>query len=178
MTKLLKIDMPNGWQMMSTHVCDITVPGLPIVLTGHIVPHLSVALLIGIRLLCNAGYMVLFNHDKCDMIFNGSVILRGYKDTATDLWTLPINGCSKMRTTLSQSAPVLDCAPNYIHPDLHPGVDLASFTHSVCMHANGVKFAHQSLCNPKISTLLKAVRKSFLKWLPLFDQNLILKTSI
>jgi hypothetical protein len=38
-----------------------------------------------------------------------------------------------------------------------------------------VKFAHQSLCNPKILTLLKAVRKGFLKGCPNISKKLILK---
>ena len=58
---------------------------------------------------------------------------------------------------------------------VHPGVDLAFFTHSVKTRANGVKFAHQSLCNPKISTLIKAIRKGFLKGCPNQSENLILK---
>jgi hypothetical protein len=36
-------------------------------------------------------------------------------------------------------------------------LQVANFTHSVKTKANAVKFAHQALCNPKISTLLKAV---------------------
>ncbi len=60
-------------------------------------------------------------------------------------------------------------------PMIHPGVDLATFTHSVRTRANGVKFAHQSLCNPKISTLLKAVRKGFLDGCPNLSEKLILK---
>jgi hypothetical protein len=42
-------------------------------------------------------------------------------------------------------------------------------------HANQVKFAHQSLCNPKVSTLLKAVRKGFQKGCPNLTEKLILK---
>jgi hypothetical protein len=41
--------------------------------------------------------------------------------------------------------------------------------------ANAVKFAHQSLCNPKISTLLKATQKGFLKGHPNMTKKLILK---
>ncbi len=41
--------------------------------------------------------------------------------------------------------------------------------------ANAVKFAHQSLCNPKVSSLLKAVRKGFLKGCPNLSETLILK---
>jgi hypothetical protein len=38
-----------------------------------------------------------------------------------------------------------------------------------------VKFAHQSLCNPKILTLLKTVRRGFLKGCPNISEKLILK---
>ncbi len=51
----LTINLPDGKQILSTHVCDIQIPGLPTVLTGHIVPSLSIASLIGIRQLCKVG---------------------------------------------------------------------------------------------------------------------------
>ena len=86
----LTINLPDGNKVKSSHVCDIEIPGLPTVLTGHIVPSLTVASLIGIRPLCKAGCKVLFDDKKCDVIYNGNVILRGHKDPSTDLWTLPI----------------------------------------------------------------------------------------
>jgi hypothetical protein len=58
---------------------------------------------------------------------------------------------------------------------MHSAVGLALFTHSVRTRANGVKFAHQSLCSPKISTLLKAVRRGFLRGCPHLSEMLILK---
>ncbi len=87
----ITINLPDGRRVMSTHVCDITIPGLPTILVGHIIPHLAVASLIGIRPLCKAGCTVTFDNDKCDVIFKGEVILQGFKNVATDLWTLPIN---------------------------------------------------------------------------------------
>ena len=89
-THPLTINLPDGRKVKSTHVCDIQIPGLPTMLTGHVVPHLAVASLIGIRPLCNAGCTVTFDRDKCDVVFKGNVILRGFKDIATDLWTLPL----------------------------------------------------------------------------------------
>jgi hypothetical protein len=59
--------------------------------------------------------------------------------------------------------------------DTHPGVTLATFMHSVQTQANAIKFAHQPLCNPKISTLLKAIRQGSLKGCPNFLETLILK---
>jgi len=44
----------------STHECNITIPGLPQTPMGHIVPKLSIALLIGIQVLCAAGCKVTF----------------------------------------------------------------------------------------------------------------------
>jgi hypothetical protein len=55
--------------------------------------------------------------------------------------------------------------------NVHPGTNIAMFAHSVQTQANAVKFAHQSLCNPKISTLLKATRQGFLKGVPKYFQK-------
>jgi hypothetical protein len=81
----LTINLPDGKWVQSTHVCDIRIPGLPTVLTGHIVPSLRIAFLIGIRPLCKAGCKVIFNNKKCNVVFDGVVILRGLKDPSTNL---------------------------------------------------------------------------------------------
>jgi hypothetical protein len=44
--------------------------------------------------------------------------------------------------------------------------NFACFTHTVQNKANSIWFAHQSLCSPHISTLLKAIRRGFLKGCP------------
>ena len=43
-TKPLIINLPDGTKVKSTHECDSTIPGLPKILTGHIVPKLSIAI--------------------------------------------------------------------------------------------------------------------------------------
>jgi hypothetical protein len=161
-------------------VCDIQIPGLPTVLTGHIVPSLSIASLIVIKPLCKAGYKVIFDNKKCDVMFNGVVILRGFKNPSTNLWTLPIP--TKVYTTpgptvLPQPGPCEGCAPHLPMDasDTHPGVTMATFTHSKQTQANAIKFARQSLCNPKISTLLKAIRRGFLTGCPNLMETLVLK---
>jgi hypothetical protein len=65
----LTINLPNSKRVQSTHVCDIWIPGLPTVLTGHIVPSLRIASLIEIRLLCKAGCRVIFDNKKWDVVF-------------------------------------------------------------------------------------------------------------
>ncbi len=169
------MNLPDGRKVKSTHVCNITIPGLPGTLTGHIIPAQKTALLIGIRPLCKVGCKVVFDDVKCDVVYKGRVILRGYKDPSTDLWTLPIT-IEGMRTTpshkdLPRHCPRIGCAP-------HPPQDIsdrAVFLHSIQTRANNVKFAHQSLCNPKISTLLKATQQGFLKGCPYISVKLINK---
>ena len=171
-TNPITINLPDGRQVKSSHVCDFIIPGLPSRLVGHVVPGLAVASLVGIRPLCKAGCKVVFDDETCDVIFNGNVILRGLKDPSTDLWTLPIR-TAKMWT--DHDSTVVPAKASTKGDNVHPGVDLATFTHSVRTRGNGVKFAHQSLCNPKISTLLKAVRRGFLRGCPNMSEKLILK---
>ena len=76
----LKVALADGQKVMSTHICDVDIPGLPVMLTGHIIPELSIASLFGIRVLTDVGCTVTFDVDKCVVNFNGNEILRGYKD--------------------------------------------------------------------------------------------------
>ncbi len=43
---------------------------------------------------------------------------------------------------------------------------MSLFTHTVRTKANSIKFTYQSLCSPRILTLLKAIRRGFLKGCP------------
>jgi hypothetical protein len=74
-TKRLTINSPDGSQVKLTHLCNITIPGLHIVLTGHIVPRLLIAPLISIRVLCKAVCKVVFTQNFCSVIYNNKVIL-------------------------------------------------------------------------------------------------------
>jgi hypothetical protein len=170
-TKPLTMNLPDGRKVKSTHVCNITIPGLPGKLTGHIIPALKTASLIGIHPLCKVGCRVVFDNVKCDVVYKGQVILRGYKDPSTNLWTLPIT-IEGMQTTPSHKDLPQPCLGIGRAP--HPPQDIsdrAAFLHSIQTRANNVKFAHQLLCNPKISTLLKATQRGFLKRVPIHQRQ-------
>ena len=77
-------------QWCNRHIYAIKKNRLPTVLEGHIVPGLTVASLIGIRILCKAGCTVVFTDTACHVVYKGTIILTGYKDSSTDLWILPI----------------------------------------------------------------------------------------
>ncbi len=74
----------------------------------------------------------------------------------------------------SQAGPGIAHAPQ--SPKLFTSAaSVAMFTHSVHTQANTVKFGHQAMCNPKISSLLKALWKGFLKGCPNLSEELVTK---
>jgi hypothetical protein len=154
-TRLFKVLLADGRQVMSTHMCDIRINGLPVVLTGHIIPDLSIALLFGIRVLPEAGCEVTFTHDECVVRYNNKIILWGEKDPSMDLWTLPLG--SQDMTSQHANCVLPLAAPVVANTHAHPAVQIAFSTHTVRTKANNLHFAHQSLCSPQISTLLKAI---------------------
>jgi hypothetical protein len=179
----LNINLPDGKMVHSTHICDVEIPGLPHMLEGHIIPALNVATLIGIRILCKVGCQVVFADTACYIKYNGRIIVRGTKDPSTDLWVLPLtsNAISTSQRKLwtsqgeklqSQTGPGMACAPQSPKP-FTPAASVAMFMHLVRTQANTVKFGHQAMCKPKISSLLKAVRKGFLKGCPNLSEDLV-----
>jgi hypothetical protein len=157
----ITVKLPDGRKIKSTHVCNIVIPGLPTVLTGHIMPNMTTALLFGIRILCKVGCKVLFDDDKCQVIYNSKVILTGYKDPVSDLWTLPNLPSEPTRTTpdAPHPLPLGRCISDTPQ-------ELANFSYHRTSTENNVKFMHQSLCNPPNSSLLEAIRRGFLRGAP------------
>jgi hypothetical protein len=153
----LTISLPDGQQIKSTHMCDIQIVGLPTILKGHIVPSLNVTSLIGIRPLCKAGCIVTFDDMKCDVTYNGTVILRRFKDPSMDSWTLPIpNKVSNTPIPALPRAGPCSTRATYHVTKIPPTNNIATFTHSVRMRTNAVRLhtnpcvAHESpLCSKR-----------------------------
>ena len=157
----LTVTLPDGRKIVSSHICDVHIPGLPTILTGHIMPDMTTASLFGIRILCKAGCKVVFDDGKCQVFYNNKVILTGFKDPVSDLWTLPVLPDDSHRTSHgathhSSSDPIHDDAPS----------EVASFSYHRTTKENNVKFMHQSLCNPPKPSLLAAIRRGFLRGAP------------
>jgi hypothetical protein len=164
------ITLPHGSKIKSTHVCDVMILGLPMILTGYIMPDMTTASLFGIRVLWKAGCQVLFDDNKSKVIFNGTVILTGYKDIASNLWTLPIHPSGMPQTALdalhqSPLGPCLSDASRHT----------ANFSYHHTRKENNVKVMHQSLCNPPKLSLLAAIRQEFLHGAPHLSKKVVTK---
>jgi hypothetical protein len=77
----ITFSLPDGKKVTLMHICNITIPGLPFTLLGHIVPKMKVASLLGIRVLfkVQGRLQSIFDDKKCQVIFNNKVILTGIK---------------------------------------------------------------------------------------------------
>jgi hypothetical protein len=164
-THPLKVVLADGWIVLSTHMCDIKIGRLPTVLTGHIVPDLSIVSLFSIRVLTEAGCTVTFDKTNCIVRYNSAIILRGAKDPATDLWTLPL-GSPKSTTSHHVTDMIPPAAPEFADARVNIVTKSACFKHTVQTKANSIWFVHQSFCSPKISTLLKTLWHGYLKGCP------------
>jgi hypothetical protein len=74
-TNPLRISLADSHAVTSTPERDIIIDGLPVTLTGHIIPDLKIASLFGIQVLTKAGCEVKFDRNKCIVHYNGSIIL-------------------------------------------------------------------------------------------------------
>jgi hypothetical protein len=162
----LKVSLADGGQVTLVHMCNIHIDGLPSPLMGHIIPELAITSLFGIRVLTKVlGCKVTFSKQTCVITYNGKNILTGGKDPTTDLWTLPIGILHKSSHHVNTAMTLL-AAPDKTNTHVRSPTNITLFTHTVQNKSNSIQFAHQSLCSPKISTLLKAVCQGYLKGCP------------
>jgi hypothetical protein len=142
------------------------------------------ASLIGIQILCKARCKVVFDNEKCEVFYENKIILRGYKDLTTNLWTLPIINKEIAKTTpdwvmlrpqsahmmLSHQLPIQpQPGPCLGRAQRTPIVKTAGFSYTQTTKINNVKFMNQSFCNPPIALILKAINTGFLEGAPHLD---------
>jgi hypothetical protein len=127
---------------------------------GHIIPDLSIVSLFGIQVLTDASCKVVFDPYHCTVKYNGRVILVGGKDLDTNLWTL-LGSTSMTSHCIDVAIP--QAAPVYADAHARLSTQIAFFTHTVQTKANSIRFAHQALCSPKVSMLLKAIQRGYLE---------------
>ena len=81
----IKITIPNGSQIQSTHECEINWQNI------HIVPALHDKALISVVKLCAHGRDFAFCHHCCLVLYKGKIALYGIKYLNTNLWLVPLS---------------------------------------------------------------------------------------
>jgi hypothetical protein len=151
----IKITLPDGNKIQSTHTCNLDIPWLPDEMTtGHIVPQLSHTSLLATRQFCDNGCEVTFTKKLCKVTIHGETVLEGPRDPQTKLWHLPINptgtptAISPSKTTTSHTA------------------HIAMNAYTMPTKQQALKFMHQILFCPPIPTLIAAIENEQLRTFP------------
>ena len=96
----LKINLPDGDCLTSTHTCTLDIPWLPKESKeAHIVPSLAHASLISIKKLCDAGCKVTYDDDECRIYYNKKIVWLGKIEPQTVLWILPLTDTTRQPET-------------------------------------------------------------------------------
>jgi hypothetical protein len=166
----LKIKLPDGNFIESTHTCNLNIPWLPTSVTeAHIVPGLQHSSLISTRKFCDAGCKVIFETEECKVFYKNELVLSGIRDDTTGLWKVPINPIRENKNIL----PHLDLySPQHTDEQLH---HLAANVYTLPFKQQQLKYMHQSFFNPPIHTLIKATRNGQLEDIPFMKADLVRK---
>ena len=84
----MKVKLPGGRMIGSTHTALLNIKQLPMkACRVHLFPYIKHALLL-ISMLCDQGYMAVFDKDKVYIIKDGIVLLHVNRDTRTNPYML------------------------------------------------------------------------------------------
>lgn len=143
-TEGVKVFMPNGSYIISTHTCELSIPSLPLAARrAHLFKSsdLVSGSLLSIAEMCDAGLSVTYDKERV-IIYNNDAqpLLHGYRDATTNLWMIDLK-------SVTQSPQSRQYCANVVHLPTHAAL---------------VNYWHAALGSPTTSTLLAAYDKGFI----------------
>ena len=144
-TTPLKILLPDGGVIKSTHQCHLDIPWLPNEATkAHIVPGLAHTSLISIKQLCDNGCTVVYDKLACKVYFKHQLVWLGQREPKTGLWILPLQPNRPTEMTFT---------PDNIDNTTHQANSAYTMTSKGAL----INFLHQCAFSPAIPTWIKAI---------------------
>jgi hypothetical protein len=174
-TNPITITLPDGATIQSTHTCNMDIPWLRQEATkAHIVPGLAHASLLATAKFCDAGYTISFDALQCKIFDGTTLVLKGERDTASNLWRLPLQPTAPPPRDRARPG---NLANNSTHTTTkNVGThEVIHNVHTIPHLQNRVKFMHQVFFCPPIQTLLRAANLGFLDGFPFLTADLIHK---
>ena len=90
-TRPLVINFPYGETLQSTHTGNLDIVWIPKEATrSHIVPGLACTYLVSIKILCNAGWKVSYDKEKCLILYSNKLVWQVTREPLKILWILPL----------------------------------------------------------------------------------------
>jgi hypothetical protein len=155
-TTPIKVQLPDGATIESTHTCILDLPKLPSkAQEGHIFPKLANHALLSVAVLCDQGCEVNFHKNYVDITKDQVVLYRGRR-SANGLWTLHISDTRRDPTALTSYAAIAATPNTNTSSTLN---ELINYLHAACF-------------SPTKSTLIKAIDNGhFITWPGFTSQN-------
>ena len=144
--------------LTSTHTCTLDIPWIPNeAKEAHIVPGLAHALLISIKILCDAGCKFTYNDNECHVYYNKKIVWLGKREPQTGLWILPLTDTTRQPKTNTPS-------DNYKRMN-ETHKQYAHNAYAMTSKASLIQYLHQAAFSPPKATLLKSVNNNqFVTW--------------
>ena len=154
----LKINLPDGDCLTSTHTCMLDIPWLPKeTKEAHIVPGLAHALLISIKILCDTGCRVTYDDNECRAYYNKKIVWLGKREPQTGLSILPLTDTTRQTETNTP-------AENYKRMN-EMQKQYAHNAYAITSKARPIQYLHQAAFITPKATVLKAVHNNqFVTW--------------
>ena len=138
------ITIPNGTTMQTSAELVLNLPQLPPnACTAYLLPGLAHTLL-ALPQLCDNGCTVTFTKNGVEACIDGNTVLRGWRDTTSNLWRVPINDQKETEKHQFAANMMYDCA------------NLEQLTH----------FYHACCFSPVADTWINAINKGYFQGWP------------
>jgi hypothetical protein len=170
----IKVLIPDGSTMSSTHVANLPLPHLsPIATKAHGFTHLASGSLLSIGQLCDAGCTAIFTNNEVTVHHNNNLILHGHRNLTSKLWDIhlptslsstskSISSTSKTSKTSSSSQSKQKSSSSLSSNNQH----LLNASISTNSLQERISFHHAAMFSPAITTWCQAINKGFLTTWP------------
>ena len=164
----IKTALPNGNRIKATHTYNLDIQWLPNNMTkSNIVPGLAHSYIISTHTKFNTGCQVAFDMDECCVYYKNNLVLEVGRDLVTELWCLTINPTSVRPSLSTVDRLGLKLMP---HQTVAHG---ENNVHTILYKQNKLKYMHQIMFFPPITTLIKAIDNEFLEVFPFIKSKLL-----
>eukprot|EP00804_Cyclotella_cryptica_P001975 CCRYP_007400-RA/>CCRYP_007400-RA protein AED:0.40 eAED:0.27 QI:0/0/0/1/0.33/0/4/0/700 len=86
----IQVTLPDQSTLQSSHMCELDTPLSKTAKQGYVIPGMKNHSLISVTKMCDAGCKVIFSHDECNIVHNGTIIMQGHKNKQNGLWYIPM----------------------------------------------------------------------------------------
>ena len=150
----VRVKLPDGSIIKATHTANINFPQLPMeARKAHLFPDIKHALL-SISMLCDQGYIAIFDHEGVYIVKDGEVVIHGFRHPVTKLYIV------KMKE--DKNPPILDISTM---TNLKAITEFGNNAYEIDSKKQLVMYYHKCCFSPVLSTWIKAIKNgNFCTW--------------